>query len=962
MRPFLQPARVLYTLFFLSGAAALIYQVVWTRWLTGLLGNASSATAIVLAVFMAGLGIGSWLSSRMADRTERAIRAYAMLELGIVFFVLLPLWEVGWMALVLSKLAVWFGPVSPVLDVARLATAVIAIGPPTVLMGASLPLIVKALASSTDFLGRHTAAAYAANSLGGVVGTLLAGFYLMETFGLRGACLTAAGLGLLAGVAALWLDRRISLASDTLAAALADGAPPRDDRSASRRRKPRRHASTHVVPPGRTKPVRPTIRTHHRAFWILVAASVTGFSALGLETIWCRVLSLLTLNTTYAFSLMLAVLLCGLSLGSWLIGGRLDRMTRPVGWFVAIQTLLSVYALSSLLWAPQVVRLSQWLVPEGGLGLLEPWFGRPLVMALCLLLVPTTLMGASLPIACKLYALLVEDVARPVGRVYAANSFGAVLGSLVIGLVAIPHLGTWWAVVVCASASAAAAAGVGWTYATGRRRPVYTTVAATAAACAVILGIVYGGAAVTRRGLESGDVVRFRCEDEYGLVEVVEDERIGTRRMLTNRLHQEGSTLPHTVLEQRRQGLLPLMLHSSPRRVLEIGLGTGIKLSALQSPLVEEAVVVEISPGVIRASRLFADYNGGIGSPDAGSASKVQVVCADGRNYVALMPQRFDVIVNGLLTPYRAGVARLYTVEHFRACREKLADGGMFVVWVAIRQIAPEDMKVLVRTLLEVFPDTTMWMDGYYLALISTTRPQTFSAEEIERRFSDTAAMQVLDEAGLDSPVGLLATFVAGPQVLDRFSRGRPLNTEDRPIIEFSTPRLGERLNGRELAADNLDVLCSLQEPLCPSYLATDRLSRSRFESAQRARATAREGLIRECRGQHIEAAKLFAEALTYDPTDTLARDELETYMVAHGKECLERGLADQAYKMFLQAIRVNPRSIGAIASLAAMEEAAGYSTEAEQLWRRALFLDPHNRHIQSRLQGLRTAGNPRRY
>lgn len=195
MRPFPKPSTLLHFLFFLSGAAGLIYEVVWTRWLTGLLGCASAATAIVLAVFMAGMGVGSWLSARFADQTTRPVRVYAFLELGVVALGLAPLCELGWMATLFGKLALWWGPVSPGLDLARFVAAVTAIGPPTVLMGASFPLVVRALAGSPASLGRHTASAYAANALGGVCGTLLGGFLLIETLGLRGTCLTAGALG-----------------------------------------------------------------------------------------------------------------------------------------------------------------------------------------------------------------------------------------------------------------------------------------------------------------------------------------------------------------------------------------------------------------------------------------------------------------------------------------------------------------------------------------------------------------------------------------------------------------------------------------------------------------------------------------------------------------------------------------------------------------------------------------------
>jgi tetratricopeptide (TPR) repeat protein len=221
---------------------------------------------------------------------------------------------------------------------------------------------------------------------------------------------------------------------------------------------------------------------------------------------------------------------------------------------------------------------------------------------------------------------------------------------------------------------------------------------------------------------------------------------------------------------------------------------------------------------------------------------------------------------------------------------------------------------------------------------------------------------EALDRAGLDSPLGLLASFIAGPPALGRFAEGQPLNTEDRPIIEFRTPRLGNRLNSRELAAANLEIVCALQESLCPAYVTADSSTRARLQRAHAARATANQAFVQKCLGQHIEAANLFTQALALDPSDDLARYEMEMYLVAHGNQCLERGLIDQAHRVFQQAAHVNPRSVGALASLAALEEAAGNLSEAEELRRRAMSLDPHNRRLRKRLAGLPGIRVPHRY
>ncbi len=915
-----RPKNVLPFLFFLSGAAALIYEVVWTRWLTGYLGSAATATAIVLAVFMAGLGLGSWLASRVADRIRRPVRVYAWLELGIAALAILPLWELRLSTSVIEGLVGSLSPMSPWHDVVRVAASLIALGPPTILMGASLPVVVRVLANSSDSLGRSTATAYAANSLGGVVGTLAAGFYLIETIGLRGSCWLAIGISALTGVVALQLARLRQFEEAT------DG---------------KRRSVVHRRPtPSKRQPA--SKASQRKATWLLIAIAVPGFCALGYETIWSRVLSVFTLNTTYALSLMLAILLLGLSLGSWLVRSRLDGLREPATWFVAIQSILAIYALSSLLWAPWTLAWAEAIVPGGpGLG---PWLGRPLAMATILVLIPTVLMGASLPVACKLYAsetpgIVANEVGRPVGRAYAANTMGSVLGALVMGLFVIPSFGTWWAIVLCGLAGSLSAFAVARICIVPGHRPFWSVVASGTLIAVVALGVLQGGPGVVRQGLGPHEMVVFRMEDPYGLVEVTEDQWSGTRWMRTNRLHWEGSTLPRGVAQQRKQGLLPLLLHRAPKRVLEIGLGTGIKLGALESPVVQEAIAVEISPGVIRASRFFSDYHHGVGS----NASKVKIVCADGRNFVASTPKEFDVIVNGLLTPYHAAISRLYTAEHFRACRAKLAPNGMLVVWVAIRQIAVEDLKTVTRTLLEVFPHTILLVDGYYMAFVATSQPLELDAEEILHRSSTTALANVLNEAGLDSPLPLLATFVAGPQRLASFAEGQPPCTEDCPIIEFRTPRMGDRLNSPELAAEILGTISLLQEPICPVYVNADEALSRRITRAQQARWISRQALIDKCYGRHIEAAQLFQQALSIDPTDDLARYELETYLVAHGEQCVRRGLLDQARYVFRKAVQVNDRSIGALASLAILESRAGRHSEAKRLWQRALMLDPNN-------------------
>lgn len=935
--------------FLLSGASGLVYEVVWTRWLTAVLGSASAATAIVLATFMAGLGAGSWFGACWADQTSRPLRRYGQLEIIIAILAVLLALTAGLLDPLFGVLSVHWGPTSPMLHGARLVSAAVLIGPLTVLIGATFPLFVCALAKSSDRLGQLTAVAYGANSLGGAAGTLLAGFFFIEAWGLRGAFAAAVAGGLAAGCIAWRLD------------AYQFHSPLRPTNRRVRRRQRAESKRDHVASKDVREPAARFLQPGTSGSSLLAAAALAGFAGLGLEAVWTRALSLLTLNTTYAFSLMLATVLLGLSLGSCLLRWCLSRV-RSVGRVYAfLQVSLVTYALVSLWSAPYLAAFSERLTPADTGEELAAWLLRPALMGVMLLLVPTTIMGALFPLLCDLYGRCSEGFGRPAGRVYGCNTLGAVLGSLVVGLAVIPHGGTWWATALCCTAAALSAVAVLWPRRWSRQDYGIAISAGTLTVVSFVPIFMADGLPISRRGLKPDDMVRFQAEDESGLVEVVEDRKLGTRWMLTNRLHWEGSTLPRAVAEQRKQALLPLLLHPAPRDVLEIGLGTGIKRGILKLPCVDRATIVEISPAVIEASQLFEPYQATPGDAQVESQTAFETLCADGRNFVAYTPRQFDVIVNGLLTPYRAGVGRLYTQEHFEHCRAKLNQGGIFVVWVAYRQIAPEDLKVLVRTLLTVFPNTTMWLEGYYLALVSSDRPMVIDADAMESVFHREPYGSVLQAVGMESPATVLAGFVAGGETLGRYCGDGPLNTEDRPIIEFRTPRLGELLNSRDLAAMILSEVNEIDEPLSPPLLlANDQLA-ARIDRAHRARQLSRRGLLKKCRGDHLAAAVLFQQALQEYPDDDLAQYELEVYLVAHAKQCLERGLADEAQQVFRQAVNVNPQSVGAWASLASLAEATGQTEAARQLWRQVQRLDPNNRHFRLRVAVTADLSNQRR-
>ncbi len=653
----------LYAIFLISGCAGLVYEVMWTRSFGLVFGSTTRAASVVLAAFFLGMAVGNWLGGRFAGTTRaRALRSYAWIELAVAAAALLVL---GWLQLYHSAYpALYRGTLSSpaALSVLQLGLAVLALGPPCIGMGATLPLMSRAVVTNEAHLGRRLGFVYALNTFGGVAGVILSGFWLPVALGVRGSMFLAALLNVVAATAALWAARRLS---DTALSAPARTAPP------------------------------PLLRGALRP--LALAATISGLGTLALEVLFTRLLVNAMDSSVFSFALVLATFLVSLALGSALVSAVVDRLRSP--WLVvAAGSSLGAFA---ILIAPALCSRAWWASFD------QPLWPGALGTASVLLPIsflvmgpPALLIGTVLPATWRAAIGRAEDAGTLVGRLTSLNTLAGVVGSLAAGFVLIPWLGTGRSLLLVAC--------------------LYATLGMLAllqgppsrARCLTAAGLALGFVAfaslrtwqIVPLVLSPSDRLIALDEGEGATVSVTETKQ-GERQLNVNSRYTLGSS--HGGDVHRSQGELALALAGAPRDVAFIGVATGMSVSAIAAhPSIERVVAIELLPGVLRMAEFFRVENGGVLEDP-----RVTVQLADGRNHLFGTDQRFDAIVGDLFVPWHAGTGYLYTVEHFANVRERLREGGVFAQWLQADQTSENEVASIAASFISAFDDAELWLN-----------------------------------------------------------------------------------------------------------------------------------------------------------------------------------------------------------------------------------------------------------
>lgn len=725
-RPFLP---VLILLFVGSGCAALIYEIVWFQMLQLVIGSTGISLGVLLGAFMGGMCLGSLLLPRVVPLDRHPLRVYAALELAIagvaiVLLALIPLVGSAYVAVV---------PTGTASVLFRALLAGLLLLPPTVLMGATLPAIsryVEATPSGVAWMGFF----YGGNIAGAVGGCLVAGFYLLRTYDIVVATLAAVGINIMVAGIALTLGARSKYTATDAAAVDA----PR-------------------LSNGR-----------HRT--VLVAIGMSGFVALGSEVVWTRLMALMLGATTYTFSIILAVFLAALGLGSaW--GAYVSRHTeRPRVLLGACQA----GALLGIAWSAHAISAQLPFWPINPSIAFEPGyvFQLDLARALYALTPAPFFWGASFPLAVAAVAEKGQDAGALVGRVYAANTVGAIVGALMFGVLAVSWLGTQNAqrALILVSLASALLLLVPLVRSEASKRALRASgvLAGAALAVTLVVGVssvppvlvAYGRYAATYET----PVDLYVGEGRNSSIAVTELSD-GTRN-----LHISGkvvaSTEPQDMRLQGMLGHLTALLHDDPKSVLIVGFGAGVTAGTFVThPGIDRIVIAEIEPLVIeQSSAYFRDANN-----DVLNDPRVEVVFDDARHFLLTTDESFDLITSDPIHPWMKGAAALYSQEYFELAEEHLNEGGVITQWVPLYESSTDAVKSEMATFFQAFPDGTVWgntYDGGGYDVVMAARKGGISIDVdafVGRLMSPEHSSVAMDlsEVGFSRSLDLLSTYGA---------------------------------------------------------------------------------------------------------------------------------------------------------------------------------------------------------
>ena len=731
--------------FFLSGAAALIYEVVWMRKLSLIFGNTTYAAATTMAAFMAGLALGSYLFGRLADRRLNPLVLYALLELGIAAYALIA--PTIFDSLRHPYIALHHLDLSyPQLTAGRATLAGSVLLLPTLLMGGTFPVLARLFVRMRGEVGVTTSLLYFVNTAGAVAGCILAGFFLIESLGLLGATRVAIAVNVALAATVLLLAR--SGLAEQAAAPRPIAAPAPDTR-------------TRLI------------------LWCIGAA---GFVSLGHEVFWTRALVRHLHNSTYAFTTMLAIFLAGIALGSWLYAVLPGRRSRPVLVFACLQAATAVgFLVSSLLFAD--LRESSSLLIGSSIQSFGDSVLTWVTRSSMILLFPALMTGACVPLATDLCTRDLERAGHGIGRVYAVNTLGAVLGSLTVAFVAIPAFGLLGTLRLLIGINIALAALLAFASLELPRSRW-----AAAAGVAILAGSTFliPSDIFRRIFTNRSEAVLFYEEGVTDTVAVLESG--GQRAIAFEDLRGGAATFTHRL--NFFFGHLPVLLHpGEPKKALHICFGVGNSLSAIAAHSSFERIdSVELSRGVLEAAKYFWTNN------DVASDPRVRSIIDDGRNFVLATDETYDVIELEPPEIFTAGVINLYTRDFYEDVKEHLAPDGVMLQWIPVGEAPLEEERMLFRAFFDVFPYATAWLEnslGGPVLLLGTNGPLRINYQLVREKMQRPRVQRDMELIQIQDVDHLLSMFVFGPPEFAEFVNGIEPVTDDRTVLDFTMPRYG---------------------------------------------------------------------------------------------------------------------------------------------------------------------------
>ncbi|MBI2805345.1 MAG: fused MFS/spermidine synthase [Planctomycetes bacterium] len=760
---------ILVVLFVGSGCSALIYEIVWLQMLQLVIGSTAVSMGVLLGTFMGGMCLGSLALPWLVSARSHPLRVYSLIEFGIGILGLVLLFAMP----VASQIYIGSGSHGASGILLRGLLGALCLLPPTFLMGATLPAIARWLQATpqgVSWLGFF----YAGNIAGAVFGCLLAGFYLLRVHDMAVATYVAVGINLIVAGVGFWLAALVPYAKPVAETAAAPAQPaglaPSDEATSASPPELPSSLSREEVSAAAAQPVAAAVSNEA----IYVAIALSGATALGAEVVWTRLLSLMLGTTVYTFAIILAVFLIGLGIGSS-VGARLARQSaRPRLALGVCQLMLT----AAIAWAAFSLAHSLPYWPIDSSLVTSPWDVFPLDLMRCLwvTLPATILWGASFPLALAAVASRDQDTGRLVGRVYAANTVGAIVGAVGTSVFLIGEIGTQHSqrlmIALSTLAALVALAPMLWRSEAIRfpallaRRSLL--VASMALAVFMVWSvdpvpprlIAFGG--VTFNGMLVDSNILYVGEGTNSSVAVLESTE-GARMFHVSGRPEAGNDLVN-MRNQRMLGHFPALLHAKPKSVLIVGCGAGVTAgSFVVHPDIERIVICEIEPLVPQAvAPFFKNEN-----YDVVNDPRVEIIYDDARHFILTTREKFDVITTDPIHPWVKGSAALYTQEYYELLKRRLNPGGVVAQWVPIGNCSQNTVKSQMATFFKAFPEGLVWFNDHDEIVVDVVvtgqvGPARIDLDGLKRRLLREDHAEVADslaDVGLDSATDILATY-----------------------------------------------------------------------------------------------------------------------------------------------------------------------------------------------------------
>jgi predicted membrane-bound spermidine synthase/tetratricopeptide (TPR) repeat protein len=768
---------IIAVLFIVSGATGLIYQIAWFKYLSLFLGNTTYAQTIVLATFMGGLAIGASLWGRRADRAKSPIVLYGGLEFFIGLYCILYPWLMSAVKslFVMTVHALDLPSDGPAVLLLKLLISVLTLLLPTILMGGTLPVLVRFISQSVEESGKNVATLYFLNSFGAVLGSLLGGFFLVPMAGLQATVLSAGVVNIFIAVAAFALGTKTMLA-------------PAEGESA----------------PETELPSAPDL------FVVLAVgvAGVSGLAAMIYEVAWVRLLIPVLGSSTYSYTLMLVAFISGITIGSWLVSVLIRKWNNLFGVLAVCQLLIGA---SMALMLPLYGHVPYIFWQLGSMftrsdATYPVFLTLQFLIGLTIMIIPTIFLGMSLPLASRIATRSVRVLGKSVGTVFSVNTLGTVLGSLAAGLVLIPLIGVRHAMEVglvlnlaCGIVLTVVDTGI-----SNVRRGLQVVLALVVGSLTFVFGsdwnqiVTLSGvfrqfgnnrqAPATYeefvKGVRANRVLYYK-EGASATVGVVQNQSgSGFQNVLIINGKADASSvgdLPTQVL----LGQVPMMLHPKPDTVLVIGFGSGVTSGSVLTHPVKKLDCVEISPEVIAGSTFFEYVNNNpLGDP------RMRLYVDDALAFLKLSKGNYDAIISEPSNPWIAGIGNLYTTDFFEMCKGRLRPQGVMVQWFHLYEIDDATFKLVVQTFRSVFPHVVVWQSlSPDLLLVGSLDSLVFNEEQFKKKFESQAVKKDLERIKVPDPATLASLEMTSEGPAREYASAGPLNTEDKPLLEYWAPR-----------------------------------------------------------------------------------------------------------------------------------------------------------------------------